>query len=495
MSMLMTIDRGCGVPAWKQICDHVVHLVDDGSLTPGARLPATRVLAGTLGLNRSTVYRAYQELWALGYLESRPGSYSTVRGRTRAIGAPATDGPSLIDWDAASSPAARGAYEDWRALPSPSFFADRTAVDFATLSADRDLCPIEDFRRAVRSVLADTGAEILDYGDPMGYAPLRETIARRMRTHGVTVGPDEILVTNGAQQALELALKLAARPGAVIAAESPTYSAAIPLFRFYGFSIREIPMRPSGADLDVLADVLARDRPALVYTMPNFQNPTGITTGQPHRERLLALAEQHRVPIVEDGFEEEMKYFGKAVLPIKSMDARGVVIYVGTFSKVIFPGLRVGWIAAERECVRRLLAINRFSTLSGNILGQAALDVFCRNGAYEAHLRRLHKVYRKRMQAMLTRLTKHLPADGVEWTQPAGGYTLWVHVRERAAADERPLLDELRREHVLVGSGSWFFPRPADGIYFRLSIANADEGEIEEGCRRVGRALARFLED
>ncbi len=365
-------------------------------------------------------------------------------------------------------------------------------VDFARLAPDRSLAPNEDFRRCLKAVMVERGTDLLDYGEPAGYRPLRETVARRLRTHGVTVSADEVVMTSGAQQAIDLVLRLLTRPGDRIAVEAPTYALALALFRLHGLELQGIPMRPDGMDLDLLRKRLRRRPPTLVYTIPNFQNPTGITSDQAHRERLLELCEACRVPILEDGFEEEMKYFGKAVLPIKSMDARGIVLYVGTLSKVVFPGLRIGWIAAPRECVERLLAIQRVSSIAGNTPAQAAIDRFCALGLYEAHLRRIHKVYRKRMQAALHALREHLPA-GVLWTQPAGGYTLWLRV-PGSPLGERALYDRFLRDGVRLSPGTPFFPAPPREPQFRLSVSSLNEAEIREGCRRVGRSLAELLQ-
>jgi DNA-binding transcriptional MocR family regulator len=490
--MLLKIDPGGPTPVFRQIQDQIARLVDEGSLRPGAHLPATRVLAGHLGVSRSTVYRTYQELWSRGYLEARPGSYSTVRARLRPPGPALGQAPSGFDWAAAAAPAARAAHVGSlrlgarRAAPA----ATDDVVDFASLAADGALCPVDELTRSMRRVLSRRGREVLGYGDPAGYRPLRETLARRLRVHGVAVTADEILITNGAQHGLDLAVQLLAGPRRVIAAESPTYAFALPLFRLRQLRVRGIPMRADGLDLDALERLLARRRPALLYTIPNFHNPTGITTGQAHREKLLALCESRRVPVVEDGFEEELKYFGKAVPPIKSMDRSGIVIYLGTLSKVVFSGLRIGWIAAPREAIERLLAIHRCGALSGNMLVQAAVDDFCSAGAYEPYLRRIHRVYRARMQALQAGLTEHLPARGVEWTRPAGGCTAWIRVKDRPASREGALLEAARREGVLVTPGSLFFADEPDGLCLRVSVSGADEGRIAEGCRRLGRALA-----
>jgi DNA-binding transcriptional MocR family regulator len=218
----------------------------------------------------------------------------------------------------------------------------------------------------------------------------------------------------------------------------------------------------------------------------------GVTTSQAHRERLLNLCEARRVPILEDGFEEEMKYFGKAVLPIKSMDANGLVIYVGTFSKVVFPGLRIGWIAAPRAAAELARAVQRSCCIAGNSLAQAAMHRIVESGLYEAHLRRVHRAYRKRMQAMLRGLSLHMPSRGVEWTRPQGGYTLWLRVRG-SRLDEGALQARFRRGGVEALPGSLCFPRPSAEPHFRLSIACRTEAEIQEGCRRLGASLKTAL--
>lgn len=161
-----------------------------------------------------------------------------------------------------------------------------------------------------------------------------------------------------------------------MAIESPTYNKIIPLLRFVGLKPLEVPIERDGMNLDILEQYLKNEKPVLVYTMPNFQNPTGISTSQTHREQLLSLCDGYRVPLLEDGFEEEMKYFGKAILPIKSMDKHHLVIYAGT-PKVLFPGVRIGWIAAEEECIERLLAIRSFSDLSSSMILQAGIYEFC----------------------------------------------------------------------------------------------------------------------
>ena len=374
----------------------------------------------------------------------------------------------------------------WQLEQAPE--AQGNIIDFARHAPDPALAPDEYLRRCVKRVLAGPDRYALSrYADPQGLLALREAISRRMAAHGVAVTPDEILVTNGAQHAFDLVLRLLVRPGDEVLAEAPTYGMLLALFRLHGVVPKFIPVQDDGMDLDVLQRTLARHRPSLLFTMPNFHNPTGITTSQAHREALLACCEAHRLPIVEDGFDEELKYSGPAVLPIKSIEARGIVIYVGTLSKLAFPGLRIGWIAAPREAIARLVGVHRVSSLGGDVLAQAVAAHFYAGSHFDTHLRRVHRVYQRRRQAMLAGLDEHLPAR-VLWTRPDGGYTLWLSV-PGAKGRESVLRDRLERAGVRVAPGREFFAHPHPIPHFRLSIACVDEAHIAEGCRRLGQVL------
>jgi len=368
--------------------------------------------------------------------------------------------------------------------PSPGI------INLSRLDMDSRLFPLEDFRRCLQHVFARHGAALLNYGDPQGHHPLREYIAARGRIHGLSVEADEVLITNGSQQAIDLVFRLLAPRGETVALESPTYSNVIPILMYHECRKLGIPMRDDGMDLGRLRRTLDRRRPAFIYTMPNFQNPTGVTTSQAHREQLLDICRQRRVPLVEDGFEEEMKYYGKVSLPIKSMDRDGLVLYLGTFSKVLFPGMRIGWIIAERECIQRLLAIKRISDLTTTPLLQAAVAEFCRREYFDRHVRRMHRVFRKRMQAALEALRAELPADRVRWTEPAGGFLIWVSFLD-AASREDGFYPMCERERVSVSPGAFYYPEARRGRSFRISISNLEEAEIREGIRRLGRAIRR----
>jgi len=486
--MFLRIDRRQPKPLFQQIIDEVKNLADQGTLELGHPLPSTRSLAKKLGLNRSTVTRAYEELQALGYLSSKQGSYYRIQKRRREVEYN-PESQSLISWEKASTAEARKIHEIFlRYSPEklPLAAQPQDVINISELDLDPRLYPMEDFRRCVQHVLLSSGADSLLYGDHRGYLPLRQHIAKRLRLHGISVSEKEILITNGAQQALDLIVRMLAKGGKKVAIESPTYAAVLPLLKFNGVRLLEIPMRKNGMDLDSLEKALAEEKLSFVYTIPNFQNPTGITTSHQHRERLLNICQKHRVPIVEDGFEEDMKYFGRVALPIKSIDEKNIVIYLGTFSKALFPGLRIGWVTADKECVSRLTAIKRFSDLGTGKLVQAVLAEFLKRGYYDKQLKRMHRVFRKRLQVALKAMAAVLPRT-VSWTHPTGGYTIWVRLPKKW--DESKLHSHLARYGVIVSPGSYYFPDRKSCEYFRLSIAKRNEQEITEAVTRLGKAL------
>jgi len=487
--MLIKIERDSNVPLRRQIETAVRKLIDDGALRPGEPLPSSRDLARRLDVNRSTVYQAYAELQAQGYLLSRPGSYNTVQARRKeAAYDPARRG--TIDWGRRSSPGARAAHEAELALAAVRAAGEPKSgdvVDFASLEVDPRLYPLAEFRSVVRRVLAEAGPDALRYGELKGHLPLRAGIARRLRLHGIAVSEEDVLITSGSQEGLDLVIRALCPPGSRVAVEVPTYARFLPLLALNGVEAVPVPMTSGGMDLDALARTLEAGAVRFVYTMPNFHNPTGITTSQAHRERLLSICQEHATPLLEDGFEEDMKYFGKLPLPLKSVDAAGVVIYLGTFSKALFSGLRIGWITADRELVDRLAAVKRFSDLGLSPLVQMAIERFCRQGLYDLHLKRIHRAYRRRLSVMLEELERRMPR-AVSWTRPAGGYTLWVTLPRKIGA--AALAAHLAGHGVAAVAGSEFFPGGHPSKHLRLCIARLDENEIRTGVGRLARALA-----
>jgi DNA-binding transcriptional MocR family regulator len=467
--LLIALDKKDHLPAYRQIARRIETLIEAEAIHDGEILPPTRKLARQLNVSRYTVCCAYQELWANGFLASSPGSYSRARARA---GHARDDGPVR---DSRATEPADG------------------LIDLRSYRLDEGLFPMRDLRRALQRVSRDEDASLLHYGDPQGYLPLRQTIASRLRSHSVAAEPENILITNGAVHGLDLSFRLLARGGGRIIVEEPTFKTALSLSRLHGVTPLGVPLTEDGMDVDVLRKRLGQKGLRFLFIIPTFQNPSGITTSRERRECILSLCESRGLPVVEDAFEEEMSYFGSVVLPLKSMDRNGSVLSLGTFSKVLFPGLRIGWIAADRRRIQKLCAIRKLNDDGGATLVQAAVNELCLSGSYQKHLELMNKVYTRRMHAALEALSRHIPPEKAAWTRPRGGFLVWLTLAP-TRLNEAALGSLLRAHGVDADPGSGSFARAPGRLHLRLSISAHTECVLEEGIRRLGRALEKVEE-
>ena len=490
--LLLKIDRNRKNPIHKQILSQLLALIQKGILKPGDRIPSTRILAEKHALSRSTVVRAYEELWAMGYIDSRPGSYSTIRRKKDSLLANKKHDHGKIPWEKVSSARADEVYETHQNFHSHTYLEKRNGIMvMSSLSLDVRLFPADVFRRCLNRVFIEKMSQVFNYRHSKGYKPLRDFISMRLQTHGISASADEILITNGSQNSFELILKMLTVPGSDVIIESPTYFFILPLLKFYGVNPIAIPMLDGGLDIDYLIKVLKQSRPAFLYTIPNFHNPTSITSSPGHREKLLSVCEEHQLPIIEDAFEEEMKYYGKIPNPIKSIDNNQVVVYLGSFSKVFFPAVRIGWITAEKNCISRLLSLKSFSDITSNLPIQAAIHEFCREGYYDLHIKKMHRIYRKRMQVAQKALRENLKLfENVSWKEPNGGFLIWIRLKN-TGYDSIELNKFFLKKGVKVLPGEIFFVDKLPKDHFiRISISNLNDDEIAEGIRRIGNALS-----
>lgn len=480
--LILSLDEKSSEPKYKQIIKQVIEKISSKSLMPGDRLPSTRKLAQMTGVHRSTVALAYQELWSLGYVDLNPNACAIIRERVEISDKNSVCNDGIIQWSDISS--AESAINRFTRVKSRD---ESNLIDFSTMNIDSSILPVECFRSCLNEIIRNEGAELFEYGDPLGYYPLRKYISTHLENHGISVFPEEIMITNGTQQSIDLIFKMIAAPGKKIAIESPTYKEIYPLMDLYKLKPVEIPMKEDGMDLDILEEKIVSEKPVLIYTMPNFQNPTGITTSQEHRERLINISEKYKIPVIEDGFQEEMKYFGKTALPIKSMDNNKTVIYCSSFSKVLFPGIRIGWIAADRQCILKLASLRYFSEISPGMVFQAGLNNFCNKGYYDLHLNRLHRNYKKRMSIAINSLNKYMDKNYVSWQEPSGGYLIWIKLRKTGKPEEISRI--FKEMGVRVSMGNSYFFNDNESVCFRLSISEPKENDISEGIQRLGKAI------
>jgi GntR family transcriptional regulator/MocR family aminotransferase len=478
--LIVSLERRAPVPLYLQLRNQITQLVSAGKLPPGSRLPASRDLAEQLGVNRATVSSAYDQLVADGLARSHVGQGTFITG------APEPSPSADMTWPFSQAMEAVGRQRRHTTPrtehPSP--------IDFASLVPDEELFPIEPFRDVLNEVLDREGKQLLQYGPVPGYEPLREYIATQLAERGVRASPDDVQIVNGSQQGLDLVFRTLVDPGDRVAVESPTYSVVLPVLAQYRAQLLNVPMTHQGMDLNALEAALARQTVKLVYSMPTFHNPTGITMDLESRKRILQLAARYRMPIIEDDFESELRFAGHELPPLKALDEFALVIYLGTFSKGLFPGLRLGWIVAPGAVVETLSRTKMFSDYHSSPLLQAAVLEFCRRGHYQEHLRRLTRIYRKKSRRLVDAMTRFFP-DEVTWTEPDGGYAYWITMPEGVSS--QALLSESARAGVLFTPGTHFFTGDGGDRFFRISISRVPADRIDEGVRCLGEIIKRLL--
>ncbi len=356
-----------------------------------------------------------------------------------------------------------------------------------------DSFPVEVFKEACITVLDEVGAQALQYGTTEGYKPLRRCLAERMRNmKGIACGSDNIILTSGSQQALEMIGKLFIDYGDIIVMESPSYLGAIQAFDLYAPRYVTVPMDEEGIMIEELERILQIVVPKFIYTVPTFQNPSGRTLSLERRKQLIALAEQYDVIVVEDDPYGELRYTGESVPPIKTFDTTGRVIYLSTFSKILSPGIRLAWITASEEFIRRITLIKQATDLCTSTFIQYAAYEYCQSGVMEEHIEKIRAMYKVRMEAMLDALDKYFPKEGVSWTRPEGGMFLWVTLPD--AIDVEDMLKEAVANKVAFVPGSSFFVDGRPHSTMRLNFSNATAEQIVEGIRRLSEIVRGRLD-
>ena len=486
--MRIPIDRQHATPLYQQIEMFLRQSIVAGTLAPTTRLPAARQVARDLGVSRITVENAYAVLEADGLVERRAGSGTYVQQPETL---PARGGSDTQDWPLWQHDALSTAGLARMHAPAERAPLARHPHPIAfTGFGDPRRFPVDEFYRAIKDVMRRDGIAALEFDDRHGYGPLRATIAHVLASQGVQARADSILITSGSQQALMLVAQILLKPGDVVLVESPTYDLALDLFRAQHLKLVGCPIDAAGMQVELLEPLLQQHHPKLIYTIPNFQNPTGACMSLPRRHQLIALADRYNIPILEDDFVGDLRYEGRVQPALKALDPGGRVIYVGTFSKMIMPGLRVGFLVAEGPIYDLLAQLKRVNDLMTSTLMQRALEVYVTVGRYQAHVRRSCQVYRRRRDTIVQAISRELPA-GVQVLSPQGGLFVWLRLPEGVSAVQ--LLPLAAEEGVEYAPGPRFFPQPADGArYMRLNFATQTPEGIDEGIRRLGRAMQRL---
>jgi GntR family transcriptional regulator / MocR family aminotransferase len=465
------------LPVYRRIADAIAHEITRGRLRPGEKLSSSRVLATQLEVNRNTVIAAYDELRAHGWIAAEPGRGVFIVGVPPAVrAAPAPERPRAPGFALADEFAGE--------IPMP-----RTPGMLLLLGGVPELrfLPVRQLAGAYRAALQSAVARrLVDYGDPQGQERLRVALGQMLsRLRGIPAATDSIAVVRGSQHGIYLAGQALLAPGDAVAVESLGYRPAWRALELAGATLTPIPVDAEGLDVAALERACARRPIRAVYLTPHHQYPTTVTLSPERRRRLLELARRERMVVLEDDYDYDFHYDGRPVLPLASGDTAGVVVYLGTLSKCLAPGLRVGYVVAAPDVVRRIVAYRSYVDVQGDHAMEHAVATLLEEGDVERHVRRALRAYRSRRDALCAALARHVPS--LEATAPSGGMALWARA---PGIDTEAWVMRGRAEGVAFQAGRRFTLDGSALDHVRVGFAACDERELEEAARRMARALA-----
>lgn len=479
----LSLDSSSETPLYRQLANSVSRLIAQGTIQSGEKLPATRELASQLGLNRTTVAAAYSSLEDAGLIRGHVGRGSFVAENIPLPRAAATNDAfaSGADWDSI--------------LPAPGSPLSQPAsgieISFANSRPSSDAFPVDEFRRVAKEVVDGPDApEILQLGPTHGYQPLRQMLLNDALESGVARASDDLIITNGCQQALDLVARMFASAHTAVALEDPVYHGLIRVFARSGAELLPIPMDADGLDVNELKETLERQHPRLLIVTPSFQNPTGATLSLERRKRIVALAQRYGVVLVENDIYTELRYRGQPLPNLKSLDESGNTILLRSFSKVLFPGLRVGWVIAPRAVIARLADAKQTSDLHSDQLSQAVLLRFSESGESRRHLENTKIEGEQRLVAVLSACRRFLPR-GATFTSPEGGMNLWIELPAPLTADQ--LLTRTKERGVDFLPGRYFAVRGDHSRGLRISFGGLAPDQISRGIQILGECATREL--
>jgi 2-aminoadipate transaminase len=488
------LTRESDTPLYRQLHAGIAALIRSGRIASGERLPSVRQLARELEISLITVVQAYQVLAADGLVQATVGRGTFAGGPQPAPASPLVSRETLhavngTEWQSSLPIHLRAPrVTAMEALLRPAVRTNVIAL--AGGIPDPTLFPVRALGRMWHRALAVEDPKFLQYGSPQGDPNLRGWVADHCGAAGIAARPDDVLITSGSQQAIDLVARTLLAPGDPVLVESPTFLTALDVFEGRGVNLIGVPVDNDGMRIDAAAALIERYRPRIVYTIPTAHNPTGVAMSDERRRRLAALARQHNLIILEDDTCSEFSYDAEALSAIKAYDSGGHVMFIRSFSKTVIPGLRVGCIVAHGPVMARLIEAKLVMDRFTSPLIQRTLWRYLSSKQYARDLRIARETYRRRRDTVLRVLEASMPA-GIVWTRPSAGFNLWLTLPEEIPA--REAFAEALKEGVACGLGDLFLPHTPPPSGLRLSFADKPEEVLAEGVRRLSSALRRLL--
>lgn len=478
-NLSVLIERDSEEPIYRQLIRNIQLQIDSGTLTPGMRLPASRDLARQLEISRISVVNAYAELRAQGYVSAHAG-----RGTFVAKGdpnpTPIRTTTTRAESDESLANPDRSVREMMRLARKPG------VINFSQGTPPKEFIPVNHLRDAINIVLERDGADALTYEVTEGYGPLRAAVRDYVSSWEIDCVSSQVLITGGTQQGLDLVIQALLSEGDVLVTSNPTYLGVIDIARTRRVQIHGVPMGDDGIRLDCLENYLIDNRPKLLYITPSFQNPTGNVMPLYRRRQLLRLAEDYGLTILEDGVYQEFQFEGEALPPLKALDESGIVIYASGFTKILLPGVRIGYLISDNRHYERLARVKASADISTSGLNQRAIQLLLQRGVLAGQIERNVQELRYRRDVALQAAERYLP-PGARWQNPRGGLYLWVQLPKTGPTAAELFITAVQMD-VAYAIGNVFHTDGSGSYHLRINFALQEPAKIEEGLRRLGRA-------
>lgn len=466
---------------YERFADDIAELIRSGVLGPGQRVPSVRYASQTHGVSPSTVFQAYYLLERRGLIRARPRSGYFVNAHA----------PRQFSEPQALQPVSESTDVDVSALVFSILdsIKDPSTVPFGSAFPSPELFPLQRLSRSLASASRSMDPRMVVTDLSPGNPQLRRQIALRYMVGGLMLPMEELLITNGALEALNLCLQAVTQPGDLVAIEAPAFYACLQVLERLKLKAVEIPVHPrEGMDLGVLAQTLEKHPVKAVWCMTNFQNPVGASMPEAKKQALVELLARHQVPLIEDDVYAELYYAQQAPKPAKAFDTQGLVMHCGSFAKSLAPGYRIGWVAAGRFA-QKIERLKLMTSLCASMPAQAAIADYLQHGGYDRHLRKLRYALEGQQANMLAAIARHFPAQ-TRVSQPSGGYFLWLELPEQM--DALKLFHMALAQGISIAPGPIFSPTRRFGNCIRLNYGSPWHEDAERAMETLGRIIRSF---
>lgn len=465
-----------------QIERHIKDNIEKGILKKGSKLPSTREVSKFLSISRNSVILAYELLESEEIIESVKG-----KGTFVAVENKSSKGDLHINWEDMISD--YGNICEELDIVKNELPWKKGMISFKSIAPDESLFDLEEFKRAFLSVFSVEGDKLLNYGYAKGYKPLIDYLKEYMRKKGVDVENKDILITNGFTEGFDILLSTLTNKGDTIVCEEPTHNTAIKIMKSHGLNIKSVKMDADGINTKLLDEALNECSAKLVYLIPSYHNPTGIVMKGEKRQEVYKICEKHKVPILEDGFNEELLYSSSHVAPLASLCGSGNgIVYIGSFSKILFPGLRIGWILADEKLINKLESVKRTRNIHSSFLDQAIFYKYMESGAFKRYMKKIRKHYRDKYNFTLLQVKKYIP---YEYILGEGGLHIFIKLK---GVNGRDVLKECYKRGVVFMPGDIFYSNEDGAERIRLGFSRVSEEDIEKGIKIIGEVISEILD-